>query len=402
MHTLGFRARFARGPHRTRMTRLMNKSFAARVPLALGAALLLGACSTLGGKKPVEAPAAAPAQPAAVQPNRKFVVVDVEKNELRFMDGEQVLWRAPVGTGTGFRLSTRSGRQWQFHTPSGTMQVQYKELDPAWFRPDWWYVENKLPVPPKDSPVRKEVGGLGAAAVFLGDELAIHGTDKPELLGRRVSHGCIRLSNANAVRLFHNVQVGTPVMIVGQSVVLNEDQPDSVARFTRSARRVPRRPNPLDRVGTESLLTRLDAQLRAPGDSAWVAVAAELVERGVKDDAPALRGLLSRAGEPASATRRREYATFLADVFSRGALRTVVALNRITPEARTRAVEDIVEATMSLWHADLNAPMTPWPTRRVPKERLGPEGQAGWVALQRAEQAYRDRFGVRMASGARP
>ena len=381
------------------MTRLMNRTI--RAPLAVAAALLMGACSTLGGKKPVEAPPAPVAQAPAVQRDHKFVVVDVEHNELRFMDGEKVLWRAPVGTGTGFRLSTRAGRQWEFHTPSGTMQVQYKELNPAWFRPDWWFVENKLPIPPEGSPLRKEEGGLGAAAVYLGNELAIHGTDKPELLGRRVSHGCIRLSNANAVRLFHNVQVGTPVMIVGESTVLNEDQPDSVARFTRAARRVPRRANPLDRVVTAQLLTRLDTQLAAPGDSAWVAVAAELVERGLKDDAPALRGLLARSGAPASATRRDEYSTFLADVFSRGALRTVVSLNRITPEARQRAVEDIVEATMSLYHGDLNAPLAPWPTRRVPRDRLGPEGQAGWAALQRAEQAYKDRFGVRMAAGGR-
>jgi hypothetical protein len=254
------------------MIRLMNRSFAARAPLALGAALLMGACSTMGSRKPAPPPpAAAPAPPVPV-PDRKFVVVDVERNELRFMDGERVLWRAPVGTGTGFRLSTRSGRQWQFHTPSGTMQVQYKELNPAWFRPDWWFIENKRPVPPQDSPLRKEEGGLGAAAVFLGNELAIHGTDKPELLGRRVSHGCIRLSNANAVRLFHNVQVGTPVMIVGESVVLNEEQPDSVARFTRSARRVPRRPNPLDRVTTLSSSpgwTRSSTPPATPPGSRW-------------------------------------------------------------------------------------------------------------------------------------
>lgn len=380
----------------------MKRKIAARAPIVLGAALLMGACTTLGGRRAPQPPPVAEAPPprATVQPNRKYVVVDVEQNELRFMDGARVLWRAPVGTGTGFRLSTKTGRQWSFHTPSGTMQVQYKELNPAWFRPDWWFIENKLPVPPQESPLRKEEGGLGAAAVYLGDELAIHGTDKPELLGRRVSHGCIRLSNANAVRLFHNVQLGTPVMIVGQSAVLNEEQPDSVARFTRSARRVPRRPNPLDRVGTVALLTRLDTQLRAPGDSAWVAVAAELVERGLKEDAPALRGLLGRAGQPENPGRREEYATFLADVFSRGALRTVVSLNRISPEARQRAVEDIVNATMSMYHGDLNDPLTPWPTRRVPRTRLGPEGQAGWAALQRAEAQYRERFGVRMAAGA--
>src|SRR6202008_762316 len=120
------------------------------------------------------------------------------------------------------------------------------------------------PVPPLESPARKEEGGLGAAAVFLGDEIAIHGTDKPELLGRRVSHGCIRL--------FHDVQVGPPVVIVGQADVLGE-QPDSVARFTRTTR--PRGPrifrNPMDRVATPALLTRPDRLIgaTAPRASAW-------------------------------------------------------------------------------------------------------------------------------------
>jgi hypothetical protein len=334
--------------------------------------------------------------PAPVRTDLKYVVVDVERNELRFMEGERVLWRAPVGTGTGFRLST-PGRRWQFTTPSGQRQVQTKQLNPPWFRPDWWYHENKLPVPRPDAPERRQEGGLGAAAVFLGDELAIHGTDKPELLGRRVSHGCIRISNANAIRLFHNVQVGTPVLIVGEAEVLGE-QPDSVARFTRpSSRRAARTQlyqNPRARLSTEQLLARLDRELgpAAPDDSSWTLTASALLERGLRDDAPALRGLLSRAGTAAGPARRREYATFVADAFHRGALRTVVSLNRIAPEARERAVADIVEATMSLWHGPLDEPLTPWPTRRVPKGRLGPEGQAGWTALQAAEDRYRERW----------
>jgi len=329
--------------------------------------------------------------------DHKYVIVDVERNELRFMDGERVLWRAPVGTGTGFRLSSAGrGQQWEFTTPEGTRYVQFKQLDPAWFRPDWWYLENKLPIPPIESPLRKEEGGLGAAAVFLGDEIAIHGTDKPELLGRRVSHGCIRLSNANALRLFHDVQVGTPVVIVGQAEVLGE-QPDSVARFTRPTRRG-RGPvlfrNPMDRLATPALLARLDRLLAptAPDDSSWTLAASALLERGLKDDAPALRGLLDRAGKAEPEPRRREFAAFLADAFSRGALRTVVSLNRITPESRRRAVEEIVEATMTLYHGPVDHPLAPWPTRRVPVGRLGPEGQAGWHALQEAEAAYRARL----------
>ncbi|HEX8907129.1 MAG TPA: L,D-transpeptidase, partial [Longimicrobiaceae bacterium] len=339
-------------------------------------------------------PAVDPLRPP-VRPDHRYVVVDVEHNELRFMDGQQVLWRAPVGTGTGFRLST-PGRAWQFTTPTGTRYVQFKQLNPAWFRPDWWYHENKLPVPPPESPLRKEEGGLGAAAVYLGDEIAIHGTDKPELLGRRVSHGCIRLSNTNALRLFHDVQVGTPVVIVGEGEVLGE-QPDSVARFTRTRRG--RGPtvyrNPMDRLATAALLTRLDRQLGAAADdSSWTLTASALLERGLADDAPALRGLLERAGKAEPEQRRREYANFLADAFSRGALRTVVSLNRIAPAARERAVEEIVEATMALYHGPPDHPLAPLPTRRVPVSRLGPEGQAGWRALQDAEDSYRQRTGA--------
>ena len=377
--------------------------FARLVPAL--AALLLAGCSVVGGSRgpaPDEDPriAAPPAEGPPVRRDLKYVVIDVDVNELRFMDGEQVLWRAPVGTGTGFRLSSNSGRDWQFDTPSGTMYVQYKEQNPTWFIPDWWFIENRRPIPPQGSPERKQEGGLGAAAVYLGNELAIHGTDKPELLGRRVSHGCIRLSNENALRLFHNVQIGTPVVIVGNAPVLGE-QPDSVAAFTRQARRVPTPPNPLARIGTQALLARLDRELAAPDTShAWVNTAHTLLERGLADDAAALRGLLQRAGQGRAGVRREEYATFVADAFSRGSLRVVVSLNRIPQAARERAASAIVEATMEMWHGGLDEPTAPWPTRRLPKSRLGPEGQAGWEAVAAAEAAYRDRYRARSASRA--
>jgi lipoprotein-anchoring transpeptidase ErfK/SrfK len=376
----------------------------ARTAALFAAALALGACA--GRAEPASAPQPAAQAPAVdplqppVRPEKRYVVVDVDQNELRFMDGARVLWRAPVGTGTGFRLST-PGQRWTFTTPTGTRYVQFKQLAPAWIRPDWWYHENKLPLPSPDSPARKEEGGLGSAAVYLGDEIAIHGTDKPELLGRRVSHGCIRLSNANALRLFHDVQVGTPIMIVGQAEVLGE-QPDSVARFTR---RTPSRGprvyrNPMDRLSTPALLTRLDRQIAsAADDSSWTLTASALLERGLKTDAAALRGLLERAGRAEEPGRRNEYAAFLADAFSRGALRTVVSLNRITPAARERAVADIVDATMALYHGPPEHPLAPWPTRRVPVSMLGPEGQAGWRALQDAEAAYRGRIGIAAAGG---
>jgi lipoprotein-anchoring transpeptidase ErfK/SrfK len=44
-------------------------------------------------------------------------------------------------------------------------------------------------------------------------QLGIHGTNHPELLGSRVSHGCIRMSNADITRLAHELPLGTPVIV---------------------------------------------------------------------------------------------------------------------------------------------------------------------------------------------
>jgi L,D-transpeptidase catalytic domain len=46
-----------------------------------------------------------------------------------------------------------------------------------------------------------------------GGFVGIHGTDRPDLLPGRVSHGCIRLRNADLLRLARLMPVGTPVTI---------------------------------------------------------------------------------------------------------------------------------------------------------------------------------------------
>jgi hypothetical protein len=51
-----------------------------------------------------------------------IVVVDLDVNQLRFMDGERVLWSAPVGTGTGLQLRSKDG-EWDFSTPTGVFLV---------------------------------------------------------------------------------------------------------------------------------------------------------------------------------------------------------------------------------------------------------------------------------------
>jgi lipoprotein-anchoring transpeptidase ErfK/SrfK len=46
-----------------------------------------------------------------------------------------------------------------------------------------------------------------------GGFVGIHGTDQPDLIPGRISHGCIRLRNPDIVRLGHLMPVGTPITI---------------------------------------------------------------------------------------------------------------------------------------------------------------------------------------------
>src|SRR4051812_11679181 len=51
---------------------------------------------------------------------------------------------------------------------------------------------------------------------FMGGDgqLGIHGTNDPSSLGRSVSHGCIRVSNATITTLAKMLPIGVPVQIV--------------------------------------------------------------------------------------------------------------------------------------------------------------------------------------------
>jgi lipoprotein-anchoring transpeptidase ErfK/SrfK len=46
-----------------------------------------------------------------------------------------------------------------------------------------------------------------------GDRIAIHGTTKTAVLGKAVSHGCVRVGNRQMRRLMRGVRLGTPVRI---------------------------------------------------------------------------------------------------------------------------------------------------------------------------------------------
>ena len=191
-----------------------RRLFALAMPLLL---LLLRPGDCVAAQAPMDLPVqrggallGTPLIPSGVE--QRQVRISLERNRLEVLEDGRVVWSARIGTGTGEVLEG-AGQRWDFSTPPGRYRVQMKERDPVWFLPDWYFVERDEPLPAWDAPERRLEGELGDAALYLTEEIAIHGTDNPELLGSPISHGCVRMSNEDVLRLYHEVEIGTPVII---------------------------------------------------------------------------------------------------------------------------------------------------------------------------------------------
>lgn len=159
-------------------------------------------------------------------------------------------------------------------TPVGTYRVLAKETEPTWYVPgSVRRDEPELPevVPPgPDNP-------LGSHALRLDvGTILIHGTNRPFGVGRRVSHGCIRLYPEDIPVLYQLVPVGTSVRVVREPVkvglaegrVYVEAHRDDEAHVDplREARRLLERRGLLDRVDPARLEAAARERTGAPVD----------------------------------------------------------------------------------------------------------------------------------------
>jgi len=99
-------------------------------------------------------------------------------------------------------------------TPVGRTQIAGKRIHPTWV-PTKSEHEEDPDLPPSIGPGPDNP--MGDYALYLRwSGYAIHGTNKPYSIGRRDSHGCIRLYPDDIEWLFRQVGVGTPVTVVNQ------------------------------------------------------------------------------------------------------------------------------------------------------------------------------------------
>lgn len=98
---------------------------------------------------------------------------------------------------------------------TGAEVVTAKQEWPTWIPPE----EMRVREAKKGHilPARMEGGmdnPLGARAMYLGSsQYRIHGTNKPDSIGKAASSGCFRMANEDVEHLYAHVKIGTRVII---------------------------------------------------------------------------------------------------------------------------------------------------------------------------------------------
>lgn len=140
--------------------------------------------------------------------NEYLIAVDCDANRLWLVRDRRVLRECTVATGMDRRVAG-----YFFRTPRGEFSVLSKKRDPLWYRPAWAWAERGQAVPTGPERWRGIPGVMGKFMLDLGHGYAIHGTNDEASLGRKATHGCIRVGSTDLEAIFHLADVGTRVYI---------------------------------------------------------------------------------------------------------------------------------------------------------------------------------------------
>jgi lipoprotein-anchoring transpeptidase ErfK/SrfK len=136
---------------------------------------------------------------AALNPNplahRSRLIVDLSDRQVYlFLDGIQVVnYEIAIG-------------QAGWETPTGQFKVMSMQVDPVWQHP---FTGELFPAGAQNPLGSRWIG-------FWTDgthQIGLHGTNQSDLIGQAVSHGCIRLHDADIQALYPQVAIGTTILI---------------------------------------------------------------------------------------------------------------------------------------------------------------------------------------------
>lgn len=132
-----------------------------------------------------------------------FIVVDKDRMKLikynKFGEQEQIFGIA-CARNYGTKHKKRDSR-----TPEGFFSVKQIQNSTSWH-----YIDD-------DGNVSPRAGDFGPRFIRLNipvtTQIGIHGTSAPSSIGGRRSHGCIRLTNENIMKVVEMVDSGMPVIV---------------------------------------------------------------------------------------------------------------------------------------------------------------------------------------------
>ncbi len=137
--------------------------------------------------------------------NFQGILINLSEMRLYYFHKKTMLTTFPIGIGDD-----------GIETPVGKFKISHKVVNPPWYVPE--SIRQERPDLPAVVPPGPE-NPLGSHAMRLsGLSYLIHGTNRPWAIGRKVTHGCIRLYPEDIPKLFEIVPIGTEVIITRQPV----------------------------------------------------------------------------------------------------------------------------------------------------------------------------------------
>ena len=144
---------------------------------------------------------------------QSYIVINTTDNRFFLYRNKKLVREGFCSSGSYTMLQTEGNKKWIFKTPKGKYWIHGKTTNPVWKKPDWAFVEEGLPIPPKDDYSRYEYGVLGDYALAIGDGYLIHGTIYKRFLGMPVTHGCVRLNDEDLEVIYNTLNIGSKVYI---------------------------------------------------------------------------------------------------------------------------------------------------------------------------------------------